>query len=169
MLDDCDKHLIKFIEHSNKIEGINDPREVPFSIIAWNDLIRLDRLFVGDILNVHKNIMMNLRPDIAGKIRNCYVTVGGRSCPHPEFVEDLLDDWVFTYGKGVKTAAHAKQSHIDFERIHPFEDGNGRTGRLLWLWFREKAKLPFQHIKYEDRFKYYEWFADKRMRRNDEQ
>jgi len=47
--------------------------------------------------------------------------------------------------------------HIEFEKIHPFEDGNGRTGRLLLNYELLKNNLPSFVISKEDRIKYFEF------------
>lgn len=50
--------------------------------------------------------------------------------------------------------------HIEFEKIHPFEDGNGRTGRLLINYELLKNNLFPVVIEKEDRVKYFEYLRN---------
>lgn len=40
------------------------------------------------------------------------------------------------------------QIHIEYEKLHPFTDGNGRSGRVLWLWQMQIAPIGFLHQFY---------------------
>ena len=50
--------------------------------------------------------------------------------------------------------------HIEFEKIHPFKDGNGRTGRLLSNYELLKNNIPPVVISKEDRVKYFEFLSN---------
>lgn len=87
------------------------------------------------ILLLHRMLIGGIDDSIAGRFRGPheYVRVGLHIAPAPEHVERLLEELLQNY-----ESAHDKYFlerisyfHLEFERIHPFNDGNGRIGRLL--------------------------------------
>lgn len=72
-------------------------------------------------------------------------------------MEKLLCDYAADQSHIVTKLA---RFHIEFERIHPFIDGNGRTGRLLVNLELMKAGYPPIDIKFKDRLAYYQAFDD---------
>jgi Fic family protein len=73
---------------------------------------------------------------IKGEYRQTEMTILGAliELPPPERVPYLMEsllDWLYTEGKRLKPIKVAAIFHILFEVIHPFEDGNGRLGRIL--------------------------------------
>ncbi len=92
--------------------------------------------------------------------------VGGHPTTSPEEVPERMKALLKTYNSlSEKTLENLLQFHVDFERIHPFQDGNGRVGRLIL--FKECLRsgiVPFI-ITDEMKFYYYrglqEWDAEK--------
>jgi Fic family protein len=94
-----------------------------------------------DLVAVHEILMRRSRPDLAGQIRIVQNWIGGNDynpCgadfvpPPPEDVSGLLEDLcIFCNQDDLPPVVQAAIAHAQFETIHPFEDGNGRTGRAL--------------------------------------
>ena len=93
------------------------------------------------ILSMHAALMEGSQPEIAGRWREEQVWIGGSDLgphqadfvpPHHGRVEDAIADLVaFIDRDDIGVLAHAAIAHAQFETIHPFPDGNGRTGRAL--------------------------------------
>lgn len=136
------------IEVKNILEAFNKIRE-DIIIGRKNDLIEPSlikefNLWVGKDLGVH----FNGNP---GKFRNTNVVVGTYKPPDHTFVPELIDKLCeflkteFHYRKGQKFGQAVVQSiitHVYIELIHPFGDGNGRTGRLLEYYLLMRAGNP---------------------------
>lgn len=152
-----DKDVKRFLAESNAIEKVYTEDALIDSVLAWKYINLLKWLELEDVLTVHGLILKNLEPRIAGKIRNYNVYVAGRMGAPVRRLEYLLTHWLKD-ANIVKTAKEIKKSHVVFEHIHPFEDGNGRIGRMILNWQRQKAGLPILIIKENDRFQYYQWF-----------
>jgi Fic family protein len=97
---------------------------------------------VDHLIEFHQKLLAGTRlSNHAGRLRTEQNWIGGSSynpCsaafvpPPPELVAELLDDLCqFCNGDGLPAVAQAAIAHAQFETIHPFVDGNGRTGRAL--------------------------------------
>ena len=156
----ADKVVPEWIIQSNQIENIYDEKEHLRSGMAWNELyLGVDKLTWDYILETHKQIMQHQRPDIAGKLRTVQVYVGDRKCPPPIMVGELMSQWLKQHAKA-NTWPKIKKAHIAFEHMHPFEDGNGRTGRMIMNWQRVRlAGLKPLCIYAGKRWDYYNCFT----------
>jgi len=146
---------------SNLIEDIKDIHELPKSEKAWDYINKINTLTKNDILNVHAIIMEDLLWDdrYVGNYRDVNVTVGGRTCPPHYIVPQLMDVWIgnMRFWQDIDPM----NCHVQFEHIHPFVDGNGRTGRMLMWWHEVKQDKEPTLITYNKRWDYYALF-DKR-------
>ena len=74
----------------------------------------------------------------------------------PEQTEKLVAE--FVGNKKMHPIERAALFHLKFEGVHPFVDGNGRTGRLIMNLMLMQAGYPPINVKYSDRKRYYEAF-----------
>ena len=119
--------------------------EIVQNIKAMNRAIQIgtqpDELTTTDLLNVHQ-VLLDTKWDKehAGKVRQEQNWIGGGNTPRgadfvppPEDrVDELLEDLVaFSNRTDISAVVQAAVAHAQFETLHPFVDGNGRTGRCL--------------------------------------
>lgn len=154
-----------WIRESNLIEGIDSLEEDRRGLLTWEAIpsapwrvFGIDPWSVQMVLWIHKEIMIGLRPDIAGKTRTVNVSVGGYRAPGWPSVWHSLCNWVRLTRTPEASRMEIRADHIAFEKIHPFEDGNGRVGRMLMNWQRVRAGFEPLLIKASERQHYYEWF-----------
>ena len=91
----------------------------------------------------------------AGRYRSIFVRVGDHIPPPPEDVSGLMMELLDWWNKGSAEISPVISSailHHRFESIHPFADGNGRTGRALALWELYRRGFDTHHIFSVDEF-----------------
>lgn len=120
---------------------------------AMEAAIRLaEHLDEAAIIEIQAALLSDSRPDAVGSWRQQAVWIGGSGLgphraafvpPRHELVPSLMADLVqFMARDDLPVLAHAALAHAQFETIHPFVDGNGRTGRaLLHAMLRSKGLL----------------------------
>ncbi len=132
--------------------------EVLGNIAAMESAIELalqaERISLVDLLEIHRVLMeRSPRPELGGVIRERQNWIGGSSynpCgavfvpPPPDQVDSLLQDLIeYANGDEHSPLVQAAIAHAQFETIHPFADGNGRTGRaLIHVILRRRGLSP---------------------------
>jgi Fic family protein len=150
-------NIREFIRESNAIESVHDEAAVTKSLEAWDFLKSVDTLTHDTIKGGHELILEDRQPEIAGAYRNIQVHIGEQLPPPPVAVEGEMERLLTWTPSDPLAALHW---HIAFEHIHPFADGNGRIGRLLYLW-QCSEQLDSEPIiwRADDREGYYDLFA----------
>jgi Fic family protein len=113
------------------------------------------RLTEADIRNLHRLVMQRSRPDIAGQYANLARFVrtdsGRHSFPPPAEIPPLMGDFSTWIRSATATAETAFDAHRKLVDIHPFNDGNGRTARLLMNLVLIRAGFPPVAVRLQDR------------------
>lgn len=122
--------------------------------IRHADILELHRILAGEVMDQGE----------AGKYRMIAVRVGSYRPPPPDAVSGLMFELLEWWNRDAKKLSPVLSSsilHHRFESIHPFADGNGRTGRALALWELYRRGFDTHHIfsvdeyYWEDRPRYY--------------
>jgi Fic family protein len=108
-----------------------------------------------DVRNLHRLVMLRSKPDSAGRYaeQGRYVLTGrGRhSFPSPAEIPALMGDFGGWLGAAADTPGGAFTAHRRLVEIHPFDDGNGRTARLLMNLMLLRGGYPAVAVRPEDR------------------
>jgi Fic family protein len=126
--------------------------------VAVDSATSVDVFTVNEIVAIHDRLLSG-DPNgrrFAGKIRDTQNWIGGNDynpCgadfvpPPPEYVRALLEDLCVAINDDTSPPlVQAALVHAQFETIHPFEDGNGRTGRALVQVVLRRRKLAHDYV-----------------------
>lgn len=122
--------------------------------ITHDDIFRLHRLLAEDVMAQGE----------AGRYRSISVRVGQHVPPAPELLSGLMRELLAWWNGPSREWSPVLTSailHYQFEDMHPFADGNGRTGRMLALWEFYRRGFDPHHVFsvdeffWEDRARYY--------------
>ena len=116
---------------------------------------RAEPLLEMDVRSLHRLVVLRSHPDLAGRYadQGRYVpTASGRQAfPSPAEVPALMGDFAAWLGSAADTPATAFTAHRRLVQIHPFNDGNGRTARLLMNLILVRAGYPPVAVRPVDR------------------
>jgi Fic family protein len=108
-----------------------------------------------DIRGVHRLVVLRSRPDIAGSYadqgRYVLTDTGRHAFPSPAQVPALMGDFAAWLRSAPDTPETAVRAHRDLVDIHPFNDGNGRTARLLMNLVLIRGSYPPVAVRPVDR------------------
>jgi len=113
--------------------------------ITHEEVLRLHGIIAGDVMD----------QGAAGHYRTIRVRVGHYQPPPPEEVSGLMRELLEWWNHEASKLSPVLSSaivHYRFEAIHPFADGNGRTGRALALWELDRRGFDTHHIFSVDEF-----------------
>ena len=122
----------------------------------------------GIIKQIHYLVLADKRED-RGVYRRVPVRImGAQHEPvQPYFIEPKMEQLLYDFAASTEhIVTKLARFHIEFEGIHPFIDGNGRTGRLLVNLELMKSGLPPIDIKFTDRIAYYNAFDEYYVKHN---
>ncbi len=147
----------KIPENEEEVEAKNVSKAVGFIRKTKQDLS------IELIKKLHR-LCFNRTKSFAGQLRNVEVTIRNRrgeivhtGIPSAQ-VKPALDEMISWYKKNkkkFKPLILAAIIHNQFEHIHPFQDGNGRVGRLLLIFILLRNNYPPINILLDDRTGYY--------------
>jgi Fic family protein len=111
------------------------------NVRAMESAVRLGGLDLAGVLAMHRELLVESVPEHAGRLRTEQVWVGGSGYgphqaefvpPHHDRVPAAMADLLgFAARDDLPVLVHAALLHAQFETVHPFVDGNGRTGRAI--------------------------------------
>lgn len=112
----------------------------------------------GDVRNLHQLVVQRSDPEIAGRyadgVRYTPTETGRHAYPSPAEVPPLMSDFATWLRTTPNTPEAAFTAHRRLVDIHPFNDGNGRTARLLMNLILLRGGYPPVAVRPEDRLEY---------------
>ena len=159
----AETYAILYNDNSFKIEG-KEPREIYEAInhkkaleLVFKNLQNNEEFDERFIKKLNETINRDIKDTEGYRTVQVFIQESEHIPPEPEKIPNLMLYHIYNYNHDEQDIfSKIAKYHIEFEKIHPFEDGNGRTGRLLINFELLKNDLPPVIIAKEDRVKYFE-------------
>ncbi len=140
--------LEDFVRESNRIEGIvRSKRSLQFAreVAATQEFVNCAHPTVALLSSFVATVTGADAPAVLRDKHGLNVRVGNHVAPEGgPLITQALETLLRNLGRLTPF-----QAHVEYECLHPFTDGNGRSGRVLWLWMqRGRAPLGFLHQWY---------------------
>lgn len=154
----------------DQLEAINHARSLEF-IKELAQKIKGHRFVTGEhIKTIHKIILTGIRDDWAGRYRLSEVFIRGSNAefPKPNAVPYAMQEFI-SWLQSIQDqhpVRIASDAHFKLVNIHPFNDGNGRTARLLMNLILILNGYPMTVIRNEDRTAYLATFDEAQAKNN---
>ena len=163
----AETYAILYNDNSFKIEG-KEPREIYEAInhkkaleLVFKNLQNDDGFDERFIKKLNETINRDIKDTEGYRPVQVFIRGSEHIPPDPEKIPNLMTYFVYNYNHDEEDIfTKIARYHIEFEKIHPFEDGNGRTGRLLLNYELLKNDIPPVVICKEDRVKYFEFLRN---------
>ena len=163
----AETYAILYNDNSFKIGG-KEPREIYEAInhkkaleLVFKNLKNNDEFNEGFIKKLNETINRDIKDTEGYRTVQVFIRGSEHIPPAPEKIPNLMNYFIYNYNHDEQNIFYKlAKYHIEFEKIHPFEDGNGRTGRLLINYELIKNNLPPVVISKDDRVKYFEFLKN---------
>jgi len=149
---------IALAEHLPKTQRGNSNAEAIYANVETlrHALERDTAIDADEIIEIQRVLLEQHAPQLTGKFRDEQVWIGGSNysphgaehvAPHHHRVPAAINDWsAFAQRQDLGRLAHIAVAHAQLETIHPFPDGNGRTGRVIVQRMLRRSGLTTETI-----------------------
>ena len=163
----AETYAILYNDNSFKIEG-KEPREIYEAInhkkaleLVFKNLQNNEEFDERFIKKLNETINRDIKDTEGYRTVQVFIQGSEHIPPEPEKVPNLMMYYIYNYNHDEQDIFEKiAKYHIEFEKIHPLEDGNGKTGRLLLNYELLKNNLLPVVIAKEDRVKYFEFLRN---------
>jgi len=149
---------IALVEHLPKTQRAKSNAEaISANVATLREAMERDTpIDAAEIMEIQRILLEQHAPQLTGKFRDEQVWIGGSNysphgaehvAPHHDRVPAAVDDWTtFAQRQDLGRLAHIAVAHAQLETIHPFSDGNGRTGRVIVQRMLRRSGLTTETI-----------------------